>query len=66
MGSFLGKNDEIIVYSTSKDVFTGKYTVTLMGGEFDNCHGQGSTVAEAVIGLKFRINQLRDKRNEKT
>lgn len=43
------------------DVFTGLYQAYLLGGEFDNCSGQGNTPDTAVISLKIRINQLRNK-----
>jgi hypothetical protein len=39
--------------------FTGLYDSTLLGGEFANCHGQGSTPDDAVDSLKLRVNQLR-------
>jgi len=48
-------------YSIFRDVFTGSYYTTLLGGGFDNCHGQGSTADEAVVSLKIRVNQLRRK-----
>jgi len=51
----------IMRYSIWRDVFTGLYYTTLLGGEFANCHGQGSTADEAVISLKIRVNQLRRK-----
>lgn len=35
------------------------YVATLLGGEFDNCHGQGPTPEMAMISLKMRVNQLR-------
>ena len=50
-----------INYSVYRDVFTGSYYTTLLGGEFANCHGQGRTEDEAVRGLKIRIYQLRRK-----
>lgn len=50
-------------YSIFSDVFTGLYHTTLLGGEFANCHGQGSTPESAVVSLKIRVNQLRGKRN---
>jgi len=46
-------------YSIYRDVFTGLYHTILLGGEFDNCHGQGSTEDSAVASLKIRVNQLR-------
>ena len=46
-------------YSIYRDVFTRLYYTTLLGGEFSNCHGQGSTPEFAVISLKIRVNQLR-------
>ena len=48
-------------YHLSRDVFTQKYTALLLGGEFANCYGQGSTEQNAVISLKIRVNQLRNK-----
>jgi len=48
-------------YSYYQDVFTGLYYTTLLGGEFSNCHGQGSTLDSAVMSLKIRVNQLRRK-----
>lgn len=50
-----------INYSVYRDVFTGSYYTTLLGGEFSNCHGQGRTEGEALRGLKMRIYQLRRK-----
>lgn len=47
-------------YSIFKDVFTGFYYTTLLGGEFGNCHGQGKTAEGAVDSLKIRVNQLRN------
>lgn len=35
------------------------YVATLLGGEFNNCHGQGRTPELAMISLKMRVNQLR-------
>ena len=46
-------------YHLSYNVFTDSYCCTLLGGEFSNCHGQGSTIEDAVMVLKIRINQLR-------
>jgi hypothetical protein len=48
-------------FSVSRDVFTGLYSTILLGGEFPNCHGQGSTVEGAVSSLKIRVYQLRNK-----
>lgn len=50
---------EPLQYDIFYDVFTSKYYTTLLGGEFANCHGQGSTEAEAVTSLQMRVNQLR-------
>lgn len=44
-----------------QDVFDGNYYATLLGGEFANCYGQGSSADEAVRSLKMRIYQLRRK-----
>ena len=40
-------------YSIWYNVFTGLHYTTLLGGEFANCHGQGSTPEGAVISLKI-------------
>lgn len=52
-------------YSIFRDVFTGLYYSTLLGGEFSNCHGQGSTIDGAVQSLKIRVSQLRSKLKNK-
>jgi len=54
---------QISEYSLYRDIFTGTYTVLLLGGEFGNCYGQGSTPEMAVTGLKIRMYQLRRKDN---
>jgi hypothetical protein len=48
-------------YSLYHDVFTNMFYTTLLGGEFSNCHGLGSTPEGAVSSLKLRVNQLRNK-----
>jgi len=48
-------------YSIYYDIFTNTYTAQLLGEEFSNCHGQSSTPENAVISLKIRLNQLRNK-----
>lgn len=55
-------------YHVFRDVFTGLTYTTLLGGEFPNCHGQGTNETEAVTSLKIRVNQLRNKKkhNEKS
>lgn len=53
------KEADPIQYSLSADVFTGLHTATLLGGEFANCHGQGTTAEGAIASLKIRVNQLR-------
>lgn len=35
------------------------YVATLLGGEFDNCHGQGPTPEMAMISLKLTVKTLR-------
>lgn len=45
-----------------RDVFTGLYYATLLGGEFANCYGQGVTEGEAITSLKIRVLQLRRKK----
>ena len=52
-------------YSIFREVFTGLYYSSLLGGEFSNCHGQGSTIDGAVASLKIRVNQLRNKLKNK-
>lgn len=46
-------------YHIGYDVFIGLFVTTLLGGEFDNCHGQGKTQEEAVKSLVLRVSQLR-------
>ena len=58
---FIIKTGEIMKCIICGDVFTGSYTSYLLGGEFSNCYGQGSTPDESVRGLKMRIYQLRNK-----
>jgi hypothetical protein len=57
----LGVGGGTMKFSFSRDVFTGLYSTTLLGGEFSNCHGQGSTIEGAVSSLKMRVYQLRRK-----
>lgn len=40
------------------------YVATLLGGEFDNCYGQGMTPKQALASLKIRIHQLEKARHE--
>jgi hypothetical protein len=39
--------------------WTGLYHATLLGGEFDNCHGQGPTPDQAMISLKLTVRAKR-------
>jgi len=48
-------------YIIHYNFFAGLYNSTLLGGEFSNCHGQGLTPEDAIISLKIRVNQLRNK-----
>lgn len=48
-------------YATWFSPFTNLYHTTLLGGEFDNCHGQGRTEDEAAISLRIRVIQLINK-----
>lgn len=50
-------------YHIGRDVFSGIYTATLLGGEFDNTYGQGETEESAISSLKLRLIQLRNKRD---
>lgn len=43
------------------DPFTNLYTATLLGGEFNNCYGQGATPKLARVSLAIRVGQLRAK-----
>lgn len=36
------------------------YMAELLGGEFANCYGQGSSPESAISSLKIRVNQLRN------
>ena len=49
-------------YHVSRSVFTGLFYTTLLGGEFSNCYGQGSTLEGSISSLKIRVNQLRNKK----
>lgn len=57
---------EIKQYNMNCDIcynfFTRLYYATLLGGEFANCYGQGSTPKDATISLKIRMIQLRNKK----
>lgn len=48
-------------YHIDYNIFTGLHYATLLGGDFDNCYGQGRTPEDAVDSLKIRMNQLRRK-----
>jgi hypothetical protein len=50
-------------YHICYNFFTRLYYTTLLGGEFSNCHGQGQTEEGAVVSLRIRVNQLRNKQN---
>jgi hypothetical protein len=41
--------------------WTGLYYATLLGGEFANCHGQGTTPERAMVSLKLTVNALRNR-----
>lgn len=58
--NYKGK-EQTIKYSLTRDVFSGKFVVELLGGEFDNVYGQGETEDEALRILKIRLHQLRNK-----
>ena len=38
---------------------TNLYHATLLGGEFDNCHGQGPTKEMAMISLRLTVRARR-------
>ncbi len=38
-----------------KSLWDGLYHVTLLGGEFANCHGQGPTPEQALTSLKLVV-----------
>lgn len=38
------------------NIFTNLYYADLLGGEFDNCYGQGKTPEMAMISLKLAVN----------
>ena len=39
--------------------WTNLYHATLLGGEFDNCHGQGPTPEMAMVSLKLTVRVRR-------
>ena len=49
-------------YSLHRDLLTDRVTATLLGGEFDNCHGQGDTEEAAIMSLKLTVNARRRNR----
>jgi hypothetical protein len=49
-------------YHAHYDVFSRLYRLTLLGGEFANCHGQGPTIEQAEISLKMVVNVLQKQR----
>ena len=57
------KNNETITHTLYQDVFSGLFFAELLGGEFPNCYGHGSTSKDAILSLKIRIYQLRNKKN---
>ena len=40
--------------------WTNLYHATLLGGEFDNCHGQGETPDGALISLRLTVRARRN------
>ena len=38
-----------------RSLWTGLYHTTLLGGEFNNCHGQGPTPETAEISLRLTV-----------
>lgn len=51
-----------LTYAVSWNVFTRLYTFDLLGGEFDNCYGQGRTQEQALNSLRFAVHWRRRKR----
>lgn len=45
-----------------QSLWTGLYYATLLGGEFDNCYGQGETMEGAMISLRLTV-RVRRKRH---
>jgi hypothetical protein len=60
-----GGKEHNIKYHLGYDLFSGMYTATLLGGEFDNTYGHGKTEKDAVESLKLRLIQLRNKIDKK-
>ena len=46
-------------YHIYRCLWTQLYVTTLLGGEFDNCHGQGPSQNDAVASLKMTVNVRR-------
>lgn len=46
-------------YSIAQNVFTGLYDALLLGGEYANLHGYGTTPEEALISLKLTLRARR-------
>jgi len=53
---------EELKYHLYRNLWNGLYYADLLGGEFDNCYGQGSTPEEAVISLKLAVRIRRKNR----
>ena len=51
-------------FSIHQCVYTGKFTATLLGGEFDNCHGYGYSEETAIMSLKLTLKVRRKKRDQ--
>lgn len=58
--------DPSLEYHICRSYWTGLYYATLLGGEFDNCHGQGKTPEEAVLSLKLTVAARRRRREEQS
>lgn len=39
------------------------FYATLLGGEFDNCYGQGKTLQDSIISLRIVVNHRRRNKN---
>lgn len=59
--TWTSKGVEHTIYaSIGYEIFIGLHIATLLGGEFSNTYGQGSTPEDAMLSLKLRVIQLRN------
>lgn len=56
------RDGRILKAHISRNWLDGFYNADLLGGELDNCYGQGRTADEAIKVLKLSMNARRRER----